>query len=147
MKVLLLTGFVFVVATLALAQNHSADEMKIIGMENLWNTAQRDHDTKAMEAMLADNFVDTEVDGTIKNRAEFLAMIKDPNIKHTLLSNTDTHVFYYGSTAIVQATFHDKGTDKGHPFDFQARFTDTWIESGGKWLCVASASTLVQKLQ
>jgi len=138
-------AFLFLLAATlgAFAQDHSADEMKIIGMENLWNNAVREHDTKAMSEIIGDNFVDVEPDGAFKTKAEFLAMIKDPNVIHTILANSEMKVWYYGNSAIVEGNYHDKGTDKGKPFDFHAKFIDTWVMIDGKWRCVASHSTPV----
>ena len=123
------------------AYPQSADESKILALENVWNNAQREHDAKALEAMFADTFIDTEADGKVMNRAQYLASVKDPNLQHQILVNTEMKVFFYGQTAIVLATYHDKGTENGKPFDMMGRFTDTWINSNGKWLCVSTALT------
>jgi ketosteroid isomerase-like protein len=41
--------------------------------------------------------------------------------------------------AVVVGTAHEKGTGKdGKAFDRKLRFTDTWVERGGQWQCVAS---------
>ena len=138
---LFLLSLTLFASTAVLAQDHKADEMKIIGMENLWNAAVRDHDNKAMQAILAETFIDTEPDGNFMNKSEFLAFVKDPSVTHTLLANSDMKVTYYAHSAVVSGNYHDKGTDKGKPFELHARFTDTWVESDGKWLCVSSAST------
>jgi ketosteroid isomerase-like protein len=49
-------------------------------------------------------------------------------------------VYNYGpSVAVVIGTAHEKGTTKdGKPFDRAFRFTDTWMQRGGQWQCVAS---------
>jgi hypothetical protein len=61
----------------ALGQNQSAVESKLIAMESAWNLAQKDHDAKALEALVADTFINTDWDGTITNKAQFLADAKD----------------------------------------------------------------------
>jgi hypothetical protein len=38
----------------------------------------------------------------------------------------------------------DKGTYKGKPFNHRGRFTDTWVRLNGKWLCVATHSSLIK---
>ena len=119
----------------------SGDEAKVIALENAWNTAQRDHDNVALEAILAETFIDTEADGTVMNRGQFLASVKDPNIKHIAMSNTDVKVVMFGKSALVTGIYHDKGTEKGKPYEVQGRFTDTWVFIDGRWQCVATAST------
>jgi len=130
----------------ALAQSRSDVESKILAMENAWNLAQKDHDSKALDALVADTFVNTDWDGTVSNKAEFLADARDTSYKFDSVGNTNVSVFFYnGNTAVVTGTYHTTGTHKGKPFDSHGRFTDTWVQLNGKWLCVASATTHIQK--
>jgi ketosteroid isomerase-like protein len=122
------------------AQKRTDAEEKLIAMENAWNAAQRDHDAKAMELMISDQFINTDWDGSVQNRAEFLQSIKDTSMKIASLSNDDISVFMYGNTAIVAGAYHLKGTNKGKPYEAHGRFTDTWIQMNGVWKCVASSS-------
>ena len=46
--------------------------------------------------------------------------------------------------AVVVGMANAKGTDKGgKEFDRTYRFTDTWIDRGGNWQCIASHATLI----
>src|SRR3982751_178479 len=90
----------------ALAQSHTDAESKIL-MENAWNLAQRDHDAKALEALVADTFVNTDYDGTVENKSEFLTDSKDTSYKYDSVGNTNVSVFFYnGTTAVVTGTYH-----------------------------------------
>jgi ketosteroid isomerase-like protein len=129
----------------AFAQNRNAEESKLLAMENAWNIAQKNHDARALDALVADNFVNTDWDGTVTGKGQFLADAKDTSYKFESVGNTDVSVFFYGTTAIVAGTYHTTGTHKGKPFDSHGRFTDTWVQVNGKWQCVASATTHIQK--
>ncbi len=144
MKKLVLVGLV-IASTCLWAQGHSDAEAKLIAMENAWNAAQRDHDTNALDALLADTFVNTEWDGTVENKAQFLQSIKDTSMKITSMSNDDVSVFMYGNTAVVTGAYHVKGTRGAKPYTAHGRFTDTWVQTKGKWQCVASAATHTAK--
>jgi Domain of unknown function (DUF4440) len=122
-----------------------ADHSKIIALENAWNQAQLHHDSKALDSLVADTFVYTDYDGTVMNKAQFLADIKDPDYKASLVANENEKVFAYQGTAIVVGTYHTKGTYKGKAFEHHGRFTDTWIYQDGHWQCVASHTTLLNK--
>jgi ketosteroid isomerase-like protein len=141
--------FVFVLllvfASAGWAQNHSDLESKLLAMENAWNLAQKDHDAKALDSLVAESFVNTDYDGTVTNKGQFLADAKDPAYKFESVGNTNVSVFIYGDTAVVAGTYHTTGTHKGKPFDSHGRFTDTWVQMDGKWKCVASATTHIQK--
>src|SRR3954454_18374188 len=84
------------VSSCLMAQTRSDAEGKLIAMENAWNTAQREHDTKALDALVSDAFINTEWDGSVENKAQFLQSIKDPSVQLTTMTNDDVSVFVYG---------------------------------------------------
>ena len=121
------------------------DHGKIIALENAWNQAQLHHDSKALDTLVADTFVYTDYDGTVMDKAKFLADIKDPDYKASLVANENEKVFSYQNTAVVVGTYHTKGAYKGKAFEHYGRFTDTWVDRDGTWQCVASHTNLVSK--
>lgn len=140
---LLLYVFLFSIPVFSQVRNEA--EGKLIAMENAWNAAQRDRDTGALDAMVSDNFVNTDYDGSFQNKSAFLASVKDPGVTITSAVNNDVHVFMYGDTAVVVGGYTTKGTVKGKSFEHKGRFTDTWVKTGSKWQCVASSSQHIQK--
>jgi hypothetical protein len=122
-----------------------ADESKLIALENAWNQAQLHHDNKALNDLVPATFVYTDYDGTVMNKAQFLADIKDPAYRATLIQNEDVKVYPYQNAAVVVGTYHTRGTYKGKLFEHYGRFTDTWIYQNSKWQCVASHTNLIKK--
>ena len=51
----------------------------------------------------------------------------------------------YGGTAIVIGIYRVKGVDKGKPYQRSGRFTDTWVNRNGLWVCVASQYTVLTR--
>lgn len=127
------------------ANDVTADASKLIALENAWNQAQLHHDAKALNNLVSDGFVYTDYDGTVMNKAEFLADLKDPNYHATLIANDEARVISYTNAAIVVGTYHSKGTYKRQAFDHYGRFTDTWLYQNNKWQCVASHTNLLKK--
>jgi ketosteroid isomerase-like protein len=129
-------------AVLAAGQSTSGanrgDETMILALENGWNQAQVHHDAKALESLVADGFISTDNDGTVFNKAQFLADTKDMSYKADLVANENVKVQVFRGAAVVTGKYHAKGTNKGKPFDHWGRFTDTWIYLDGRWQCVAS---------
>jgi ketosteroid isomerase-like protein len=123
----------------------SSDRTKLIALENAWNQAQLNHDAEALTSLVADDFVYTDYDGTVMDKAGFLADLKDPAFRATLIANENVRVHMYSSTAVVFGTYHTKGTYKGKPFDHYGRFTDTWIYLAKGWQCVSSHTNLLRK--
>ena len=127
------------------ADNDSDRESKLLVLEHLWNDAQVHRDPHALQGMIGDHFVDTEYDGEVSDRAKFLADIDNPTFKPSELTIKDVNVMLYRDTAVVVGTYHARGMFSGQPYDHVGRFTDTWVNDGGRWLCVASHSSLIKK--
>src|SRR5882724_3130083 len=127
------------------AEPSNGDQSKIIALENAWNQAQLHHDSKALNSLVSDTFIYTDYDGTVMNKSQFLADIKDPAYKASLVANEEQKVYSYNSAAIVVGTYHTKGSYKGKAFEHFGRFTDTWVFQDGTWQCVASHTTLLNK--
>ncbi|MGZ4788621.1 MAG: hypothetical protein ACXVZX_08870, partial [Terriglobales bacterium] len=60
MKIKLIAFVLLSVALPALAQSRSDVESKILAMENAWNLAQKDHDSGALDVLVADTFINTD---------------------------------------------------------------------------------------
>lgn len=121
------------------------DSSKIIAMENLWNQMQLNHDATAMEKMIDDDFVLTDYDGGVLNKAQFLDSIKDMSIKLTQEMSEGMKLHAHGNTVVITGATREKGTQNGKPFAHNGRFTDTWIKKDGRWLCVASHLGVISK--
>ena len=142
--VVFLACSLMVIAQVAI-QDPKTEKSKLIALENAWNQAQIYRDGEAMNRLVADTFVYTDWDGTVSNKAKFIADSKDPSFHITAVSNDGVDVYFYPGVAVVTGAYHTKGVNKGKPFDHYGRFTDTWILSGGQWECVASHTNLTKK--
>jgi ketosteroid isomerase-like protein len=142
LSLLLLFSFLALPQTLAQTEG---DETKIIALENLWNQIQIAHDGDAMEKMLDDDFVLTDFDGSVLNKAQFLVTIRDKSNQLTLETAQDMKLHRHGDTVVVIGATHERGTLKGKPYEHHGRFTDTWIKRDDRWLCIASQLSLIPK--
>ncbi|HYU45262.1 MAG TPA: nuclear transport factor 2 family protein [Terriglobales bacterium] len=133
------------VAAQVVIQDPKTEKSKLIALENAWNQAQIHRDGEALNNLTAGTFVYTDWDGTVMNKAKFIADIKDPSVQTTSVANDGVDVYFYPGVAVVTGAYRTKGVNKGKPFDHYGRFTDTWILSGGQWECVASHTNLTRK--
>lgn len=140
-------SFALLVCGIVLAQTarRPAAESKLVALENAWNQAQLNHDAKALDTLVSDSFVYTDYDGTVMDKAKFLDDIKDPDFHPEVIANDSVKVHLYPGTAVVYGTYRAKGSYKGKAFDHYGRFTDTWIQQGDQWQCVASHTNLTHK--
>lgn len=139
--------FFLILATLGIvsAQQTDSRETKILVLERLWNEAQVNRDSASLDALVGDRFINTEWDGAVSDKAQFLSDIKDPRFKAVSLNIQDVKVAFYGDTAVVTGVYHNKGTSDGKAYEHWGRFTDTWVSTAGKWQCVASHTSLMKK--
>ena len=128
------------VALAVQAQKSDSVEKAVAGLEQQWTSAAKMSDAKAVAPLLADGFINMDSDGTMHNKAESLARLKDQ--KWELNEISDVKVTVHGNTAIATGEWRGKGTDaNGKAVDAHERWVDTWMKmANGKWQCVASAS-------
>ena len=136
---------IFASVQMAAAQNADPRESKLVVLERLWNEAQVNRDSSALDALVSSRFVNTEWDGELSDKQRFLADIKDPLFKPTLANIQDLKMNFFGDTAVITGVYHTAGTYRGKPYDHVGRFTDTWVFDLGKWQCVASHTSLLKK--
>jgi ketosteroid isomerase-like protein len=123
--------------TLAQQDSDSDTRSKIVALEKAWNQAYKLGDTKALGAILDDNIVLVEDDGSLKTKAQFLATVKaaTSNDEQVVPESLTVHVF--GKTAIAVGVLAVKGKAGTR----RERFIDTWINKNGTWVCIATDAT------
>ncbi|HTE89775.1 MAG TPA: nuclear transport factor 2 family protein, partial [Terriglobales bacterium] len=65
------------------ANDSNPDVDRLIALENAWNQAQLHRDPKALNDLVSSSFVYTDYDGTVMNKAQFMADLRDPNYRAT----------------------------------------------------------------
>src|SRR6516162_6369005 len=126
-----------------LAAKAGTAEEAVIAGENQITKSQQTNNVELQAPLLADKYVATDEDGTVLIGKE--ANLADAKLTtFSSMELTDLKVTVFGDTAIATGTFADKGTYNGKAFNHRGRFTDTWVKMNGKWLCVASHSSLIK---
>jgi hypothetical protein len=138
---LLLTARGFAAQT---AVQPDAEQTKILALENAWNRAEENKDTKALETLLDSTLVYIDYDGSMMDKAQFIASVKAPALHPEHIVNESMTAHVYGDNAVVTGIYREKGVSHGKPYLRRGRFTDTWVFRDNAWVCVASQSTLIQ---
>jgi len=91
-------------------------------------------DVRYFEEALAGDFLNTNPDGSLVDRAAFLVQIARPATISNLEAE-DVRIRVMGDFAIIHArTIYTKpGGEKG-----AGRYTDVWARRQGRWVCVAA---------
>lgn len=118
------------------------DEGTIVSLENAWNQATQQKDEAALKMLLGPELVYVEYDGTLMDRAAYLASVQSQSLHPARIVSEAMKVRLYGEVALVYGIYRENGLKNGKPYSLRERFTDTWIRHGGSWMCVASQATL-----
>jgi Domain of unknown function (DUF4440) len=114
--------------------------------ENRWEAAVASHDPSVSQSMVANDFQGVYWDGKVLSKSSLIGLGKKDKDTYKSAMNEKLSVRSYGSNvSVVVGTAHEKGTGKdGKAFDHVYRFTDTWVDRGGNWQCVASQISKVK---
>jgi ketosteroid isomerase-like protein len=97
-------------------------------------TSVQDCDVKRFGEILSEDFLNTNPDGSLVDKAGFLKQIAPP-AKIRDLACHDVNVRIIGDVAVIHAR-----TTYAH-LDGRAgsgRYTDIWARRNGRWLCIAA---------
>ena len=99
--------------------------------------AVRESDVRWFEANLAEDFLNSNPDGTLVDRATFLKQIAPPCPLQNLRAE-DVRIRVLGDVAIIHArtTYGNAGGQAG-----AGRYTDVWQRRQNRWLCVSANVT------
>ncbi len=118
---------------------------QILKIENEWTQMFVTRNFSALERMLADDYVGSDVDSR-RGKAEEIAGYKQitDKVASAAIENVKTHIFTKDA-AIVTGELINKGQTKdGKDFTNRYRFTDTYVKRNGVWQCVAAHATILK---
>jgi len=122
-------------------KNQPKTEAALIELEQNWAAALSRKDADAVACMLATEFEDADVDGSLHTRSETLEHIpnKKPGVNH--LSEMRAHVEGDSGFTRGLATLVD-GSGK---VVVRVRFTDIFVYRGGRWQALAGQESLLSQ--
>ena len=122
-------------------KNQPKTEAALIELEQNWAAALSRKDADAVACMLATEFEDADVDGSLHTRIETLEHIpnKKPGVNH--LSEMRAHVEGDSGFTRGLATLVD-GSGK---VVARVRFTDIFVYRGGRWQALAGQESLLSQ--
>jgi uncharacterized protein (TIGR02246 family) len=124
----------------ATAQENAAEVVR--KLERAWLDAYEQHDAKAMDEIVADDFTITFPDGSMQTKAQIMTSLKSPrpaagpSIKfHT----EQVQARVYGDTVVLVGIVATEYQREGKTMsETKQRYTDTYVRRNGRWQVVAS---------
>jgi ketosteroid isomerase-like protein len=124
-------------ATAAQRTGAKSDLDELLGLNRDYINSVQRSDVRRFEDILADDFLCSNPDGSLVDRAAFLKQTAIP-VRITNLEAGDVQVRLMGDFAIIHArttyTLPDGRSGGG-------RYTDVWARRGGRWLAVSAHVT------
>lgn len=114
------------------------DTQSLLDLEQRWATAAGARDHTALDAILADGFVDVSWQGKLRSKADALAAPAAPVKTTQTLSELKVRI--YGDAAVVTGLNTAMAANKS--FTARIRFTDVFVKQAGTWRAVSAQETL-----
>lgn len=120
------------------AASTATDRAAVAQLEQRWLAAvSPGGDRHALDGILADDYVDTDWQGHLRNKSDLLA---GTTAKDVIEHVTGMRVRVWGDTAIATGINHMHSGAKGWSVD--VAFTDVFSRIDGRWRAVSSQETL-----
>lgn len=114
-------------------------------LEAKWSAASLTHDAKAVDQIVASDWVGRGWRGDQSDKAKLLKNVADKTSKTTAIKNHDVVVRAFGDIAVVQGYDDETGMEKGKDSSGTYSWTDVFQKRNGQWLAIASQNTKVTK--
>ncbi|PYL18480.1 MAG: hypothetical protein DME30_03150 [Verrucomicrobia bacterium] len=124
----------------------SGKKMSVKEMEEKWEASIPSHDFSTVQGFVSSDFVGISSQGKFVDKSSMLAEFKKDKDTYKSAKNEKLNVKAFGpNIMVVTGRAREKGTGKdGKAFDRTFLFTDTWMNRGGQWQCIASQITKVK---
>lgn len=123
--------------------NDTKQELLKLGED--WAAAMVANDADLIGSFMADDWVIVSERG-ISTREDFLGFVASGALTHSVFEMaSDARVRVYGDTAVMTIRVVNTAHFGGQQFDADEWATDVFVKRSGKWLCVHSHITAVDK--
>lgn len=111
-------------------------------LERAWLDAYEQHDSKAMDAIVADDFSITFPNGSMQTKPQIMASLnpsRPPGAPTMKFRTEEVRARVYGDTVILTGLVitEIQRAGQGNSTE-QQRYTDTYVKRNGRWQVVAS---------
>jgi ketosteroid isomerase-like protein len=122
------------------------DRHQIDKLEDAWRNAVLTSDTKAMDGLLADDYMAITASGTLRSRDDELANLRNGRFRFTTLDVSDRKVRFYGSTAVVTSQANVQASTPDGPVSGTYWYTRVYARNAqGQWKIVSFEASRVRE--
>ncbi len=142
MKTIAMVAAIFLMALACVAEcpkNQAKTEAALVELEKTWAVALAQHDAGTVACMLADEFEEADVDGSLHTRSQLLDHIpqRKPGSNHLV----DMRAHVEGNFGYVRGL--NEVVDPSGNVRARVRFTDVFTYRDGRWQAILAHESLV----
>ena len=128
------------------SDEHLAAERELLAGAAEWAEAMISNDADRIGSFMADEWVIVSERG-IAAKEHFLSFVRSGALTHTSFEQVGPpqRVRIYGDTAVLSSRVTNTSIFNGQEFSADEWTTDVMVKRDGKWLCVLSQITSVDK--
>jgi ketosteroid isomerase-like protein len=115
-------------------------------LEDAWRNALMTSNTKAMDALLAEDYMAITASGTLESREDALEDLRSGKLHFTTIDVSDRKVRFYGSTAVVTSQANIQATTPDGPISGNYWYTRVYARNAqGQWKVVSFEASRVRE--
>jgi ketosteroid isomerase-like protein len=124
---------------------HKETEQELLKLGSEWAEAMVANDAERIGSFMHDDWVIVSERG-ISTKERFLSFVESGALTHSAFDMSgEARIRVYGDTALLTARVINTAHFGGQQFDADEWATDVFVKRDGKWLCVLSHITAVDK--
>ena len=132
---------ILISAALAFSQSSKA-EQELLKANQEYDAAIVGNDVKTLERIFADEFVFTDYNGEVKNKAQQLDFFRSGALKLESGESDDVEIRLYKNVAVMTGRFTARRSAGGKKIEIRERYTAVWVKQKGRWRLVAEHGSL-----
>ncbi|MGH9791072.1 MAG: nuclear transport factor 2 family protein [Candidatus Acidiferrales bacterium] len=109
---------------------------ELIRVAQEWDRAMVENNAEAIGRYMAEDWTIIGPDGSVGDKATFLALVKSGALSHDVMESNDMQVRVYGDTAVITAWGVSGGKYQGQAFREVERSSCVFVRQEGQWRCV-----------
>ena len=109
---------------------------EVIATAHEWDRAMVQNDAEAIGRYLDEDWTIIGSDGSVGDKASFLALIEAGTLSHDVMESDEMAVRVYGDSAVVTSRGVSGGQYEGRTFREVERVSCVFVRREGLWKCV-----------
>jgi ketosteroid isomerase-like protein len=114
---------------------------KVIDLDRQRMSAMAQKDIAKLNELIADDLVYTHSSARLDTKGSLIGAMEAGRTVYTAVVPSDVKAQDFGDTVVLTGSARISVNSGGNAMSFGVRFTDVWVNKGGKWQMAAWQST------